>query len=109
MRIIEWLFLGIGGIFEVCWAIGLKYSQGFTKLAPSIITIAGMIGSFYFLSLALKSLPLGTAYAIWTGIGTLGTVLLGIILFKEPIDIIRLICIGFIIIGISGLKLISEH
>ena len=109
MRIIEWLFLGIAGIFEVCWAIGLKYSQGFTKLAPSILTIAGMIASFYFLSLALKSLPLGTAYAIWTGIGTVGTVLLGIILFKEPIGLIRLICIGFIIIGIVGLKLISAN
>ena len=82
------------------WAIGLKYSQGFTKLIPSIFTIVGMIASSYFLSLALKSIPLGTAYAIWTGIGTVGTVALGIILFKEPIDITRLICIGFIVVGI---------
>lgn len=105
----QWLFLSIAGIFEVCWAISLKYSQGFTRLVPSIVTIVGMIASFYFLSLALKNLPLGTAYAIWTGIGTVGTVILGIIFFKEPIDITRLICIGFIIIGIVGLKLVSPN
>lgn len=91
---------------EVCWAVGLKYSQGFTKFVPSIITILGMIGSFYFLSVALKTLPLGTAYAIWTGIGT---VILGIILFKEPVDIIRIVCIILIIIGILGLKIISKN
>ncbi|BAH07228.1 quaternary ammonium compound efflux SMR transporter SugE [Clostridium kluyveri] len=105
----KWLLLIVAGIFEVCWAVGLKYSQGFTKLVPSILTILGMIASFYFLSLALKNLPLGTAYAIWTGIGTVGTVILGIILFKEPIEIIRLICIGFIVIGIIGLKLVSPR
>jgi quaternary ammonium compound-resistance protein SugE len=104
-----WFFLILAGIFEVGWALGLKYSQGFTKLAPSIFTVAGMIASFYFLSLALKNLPLGTAYAIWTGIGTVGTVILGIILFKEPFDITRLICIGFIVVGIVGLKLVSPH
>lgn len=93
----------------MCWAVGLKYSQGFTKLMPSVFTIVGMIASFYFLSLALKSLPLGTAYAIWTGIGTVGTVILGIILFKEPVDMTRLIFIGFIVIGIIGLKLVSAH
>ncbi|SHH52713.1 quaternary ammonium compound-resistance protein SugE [Sporobacter termitidis DSM 10068] len=101
----KWLFLIIAGICEVGWAIGLKYSQGFTKLVPSVLTVSGMIASFYFLSIALKELPLGTAYAIWTGIGTIGTVILGIVLFKEPIDIIRLICIGFIVTGIIGLKL----
>lgn len=105
----KWLLLIVAGIFEVCWAVGLKYSQGFTKLVPSILTILGMIASFYFLSLALKNLPLGTAYAIWTGIGTVGTVILGIILFKEPIEIIRLICIGFIVIGIVGLKLVAPR
>jgi len=105
----QWLFLVIAGLFEVTWAVGLKYSQGFTKLVPSIFTIVGMIASFYFLSLSLKSLPLGTAYAIWTGIGTVGTVILAMIIFKEPIEIIRLICIGFIIIGIVGLKLVSPH
>ena len=105
----KWLMLIVAGLLEMGWAIGLKYSQGFTKIIPSIFTIVGMIASFYFLSLALKSLPLGTAYAIWTGIGTVGTVILGIILFNEPIDIIRLICIGFIVVGIVGLKVISPH
>ncbi len=105
----QWLFLVTAGVLETGWAIGLKYSQGFTKLVPSILTVSGMIASFYFLSLALKNLPLGTAYAIWTGIGTVGTVVLGIVLFKEPVDISRIICILFIIIGIVGLKLVSAH
>jgi quaternary ammonium compound-resistance protein SugE len=105
----NWLFLLIAGLFEVCWAVGLKYSQGFTKLVPSLLTLFGMIASFYFLSLALKSLPLGTAYAIWTGIGTVGTVILGIVLFKEPIDPLRLIFIGLIVTGIIGLKIVSTH
>ena len=105
----QWLFLVIAGLFEVFWAVGLKYSQGFTKPIWSVFTILGMIASFYFLSLALKNLPLGTAYAIWTGIGTVGTVMLGIVLFKEPMDAMRLICIGFIIIGIVGLKIVSPN
>lgn len=103
----EWFYLVIAGIFEVCWAIGLKYSQGFTKILPSILTIIGLVASIYFLSLSLKSLSIGTTYAIWTGIGTIGTVLLGIILFKEPINIIRIVCTVFIGGGIIGLKLIS--
>lgn len=103
----KWIMLIIAGLFEMGWAIGLKYSQGFTKPIPSVLTIIGMIASFYFLSLSLKSLPLGTAYAIWTGIGTVGTVIFGIILFKEPADIIRLVCIGFIVIGIVGLKVVT--
>ncbi len=103
----EWIYLVIAGFFEVGWAIGLKYSQGFTKILPSILTVIGMVASFYFLSLSLKNLPLGNAYAIWTGIGTVGTVVLGIILFKEPFNVMRLICIVFIVSGIVGLKLIS--
>ncbi|MBP1924771.1 quaternary ammonium compound-resistance protein SugE [Sedimentibacter acidaminivorans] len=103
----EWVYLVTAGFFEVGWAMGLKYSQGFTKILPSISTILGMIASFYFLSLSLKSLPLGNAYAIWTGIGTVGTVCLGVILFKEPINVMRMICIVLIVIGIVGLKLIS--
>jgi quaternary ammonium compound-resistance protein SugE len=103
----EWIYLVIAGFFEVGWAIGLKYSEGFTKILPSILTVIGMVASFYFLSLSLKSLPLGNAYAIWTGIGTVGTVVLGIILFKEPINVTRMICILFIVIGIVGLKLVS--
>ena len=106
---IELLILIVAGILETGWAIGLKYSEGFTKLIPSVFTVVGMIASFYFLSLALKSLPLGTAYAVWTGVGTVGTVILGIILFKEPADIFRLICIGFIVVGIAGLKIVSPH
>lgn len=105
----KWIVLIIAGFFEMGWVIGLKYSQGFTKPIPSILTIVGMIASFYFLSIALKSLPLGTAYAIWTGIGTVGTVILGIVLFKEPFDIMRVICIGFIVLGIVGLRVVSPH
>lgn len=90
------------------WAVGLKYSQGFTKVVPTLFTIAGMIASFYFLSLALKDLPLGIAYPIWTGIGAVGTVIFGIILFNEPLELTRLILIGFILVGIIGLKIISH-
>ncbi len=104
----EWIYLLTAGLFEISWAIGLKYSHGFTLLIPAILTIVFMIASFYFLSLALKSLPLGTAYAIWTGIGTLGTVIFGIILFKEPVTALRLFCIALILCGITGLKLITK-
>lgn len=102
----EWIYLVTAGFFEVGWAIGLKYSQGFTKILPSVITVAGMVASFYFLSLSLKSLPLGNSYAIWTGIGTVGTVVLGAFLFNEPINVMRMICILLIVLGIVGLKLI---
>lgn len=105
----QWFYLILAGLFEVAWAFGLKYSDGFSKLFPSILTVAGMIASFYFLSLALKNLPLGTAYAIWTGIGTVGTVILGIILFKEPVNVTRLVCIGLIITGIIGLKFVGQN
>ncbi len=103
----SWVYLLIAGIFEVVWAVGLKYSHGFTKLYPSLLTIGGMIVSFYFLSLATKSLPLGTAYAIWTGIGALGTVILGIFLFNEPVNAPRIVFLGLILTGILGLKLTS--
>lgn len=92
---------------EIAWAIGLKYSESFTKLYPSIATVILMILSFYFLSLALKSIPIGTAYAIWTGIGAIGTVIFGILFFNESYDIIRLLCIMLIIAGIVGLKIFS--
>lgn len=108
MKIMEWLILLIAGLFEISWAIGLKYSHGFTQVIPSVLTVICMIASFYFLAFALKSLPLGTAYAVWTGIGTLGTVILGIILFKEPATAMRLFCIALIISGITGLKLITH-
>lgn len=103
----EWILLLIAGLLEVAWAIGLKFSHGFTNPIASTITIICMIASFYFLSLSLKNLPLGTAYAVWTGIGTIGTVILGILLFKEPVNLMRVLCIFFIISGITGLKLLS--
>ncbi|SEM70930.1 quaternary ammonium compound efflux SMR transporter SugE [Lihuaxuella thermophila] len=102
-----WIYLLIAGIFEVVWAIGLKYTHGFTRLYPSIITIIGMVISFYFLSLATKTLPIGTAYAVWTGIGALGAVILGMILFGEPRDWTRMVFLAFILTGIIGLKLTS--
>lgn len=104
----HWLFLFIAGLFEISWAVGLKFSHGFSQFLPSCFTVIFMIASFYFLALALKSLPLGTAYAIWTGIGTVGTVIFGIILFKEPVTAMRLFCIALIISGITGLKLITH-
>ncbi len=102
-----WVYLLIAGLFEVGWAIGLKYTQGFSQLVPSVITVALMVASFAFLGLALRTLPLGTAYAVWTGIGTMGTVALGILLFKEPADVLRLVCIGLIVAGVVGLKLVT--
>jgi quaternary ammonium compound-resistance protein SugE len=102
-----WVYLLIAGVFEVVWAIGLKYSHGFTKLYPSLITIGGMVISFYLLSLATKSLPIGTAYAIWTGIGALGAVLLGIFLFNEPVNLLRIVFLCLILVGMLGLKLTS--
>jgi len=105
----KWIYLVIAGIFEVGWALGLRYSQGFSKLLPSIFTVVGMFASFYYLSLSLKSLPLGTAYAVWTGIGTVGTVIFSVILFKEPINIMSVIFIALIVSGIIGLKLTSIH
>ena len=102
-----WLYLLIAGLFEVAWAIGLKYTDGFTRLIPSIWTVVSMAVSFLFLSLALKTLPVGTAYAVWTGIGAVGTAILGIALFGEPATAARLACIGLIVAGIVGLKLVT--
>jgi quaternary ammonium compound-resistance protein SugE len=102
-----WLYLLIAGLFEVAWAIGLKYTDGFTRLMPSIWTVGSMTASLLFLSLALKSLPVGTAYAIWTGVGAVGVAILGIILFAEPANALRVACIGMIVGGIVGLKLVG--
>jgi quaternary ammonium compound-resistance protein SugE len=102
-----WLVLFVAGLFEVGWAVGLKYTEGFTRLWPTVGTAGAMIASLWLLGLALRTLPLGTAYAVWTGIGTVGTALLGIVLFSESSDIIRLACIGLIVAGIVGLKLIT--
>lgn len=105
----QWIYLAVAGVLETGWAIGLKYSQGFTRPLPSAATVLGMTASFYYLSLALRGLPLGTAYAIWTGIGTVGTVLAGVFLFKESVDGMRLVCVGLILAGIVGLKWLSPH
>jgi quaternary ammonium compound-resistance protein SugE len=102
-----WIYLTIAGLFEIGWAIGLKYTEGFTRLLPSVWTIGSMILSIVLLGLALKTLPVGTAYAVWTGIGAVGTAALGIYLFAEPATVARLLCIGLILSGIVGLKLVT--
>jgi quaternary ammonium compound-resistance protein SugE len=100
----SWLYLFVAGVFEIAWAIGLKYTEGFSRLVPSLLTVGAMIVSLALLGLALKSLPVGTAYAVWTGIGAVGTAALGIYLFGEPATVARLACIGLIVAGIVGLK-----
>ncbi|EYR79864.1 multidrug efflux SMR transporter [Shinella sp. 838] len=99
-----WIYLMLAGLFEIGWAIGLKYTDGFTKPLPTALTAGSMIISIVLLGLAVKTLPIGTAYAIWTGIGTVGTVMLGIILFAEPVTAVRMGCIALIVTGILGLK-----
>jgi len=103
----DWLLLLAAGLCEIAWAIGLKYTEGFSRVLPAIGTVVAMGASIGFLGLALKSLPVGTAYAVWTGIGTVGTVTLGIYIFNEPATLLRLTCIGFILLGIIGLKITS--
>ena len=102
-----WLLLFIAGLFEVGWAIGLKYTDGFARPIPTVLTVLSMVVSVALLGLALKTLPVGTAYAVWTGIGTVGTALLGMVLFGDPATALRLACIGLIVAGILGLKLVS--
>jgi len=102
-----WIYLFFAGLFEVAWAVGLKYTHGFSKLVPSLLSVGAMGVSLFLLGLALRTLPLGTAYAIWTGIGTIGTAILGILLFSEPAEIMRILCIVMIAAGIIGLKLVS--
>jgi quaternary ammonium compound-resistance protein SugE len=102
-----WGFLLLAGLLEVGWAVGLKYTHGFTRLWPTIGTAASMAASLALLGVALRTLPLGTAYAVWTGIGTIGTAILGMFLFGEPASAIRLLCITLIVTGIVGLKLAS--
>ncbi|MEE3719281.1 quaternary ammonium compound efflux SMR transporter SugE [Tumidithrix elongata RA019] len=101
----DWFYLILAGVLEIVWATGLKYTDGFSKLLPSIGTIAALIVSFLFLAQALRTLPIGTGYAIWTGIGTVGTAIVGIMLFGESREFTRLVCIAMIILGIIGLKL----
>lgn len=103
----SWIILFIAGLLEIVWAVGLKYTHGFTRLTPSIITISAMIVSMGMLSYAMKGLPAGTAYAIWTGIGAVGTAIFGILVFGESVNIYRLLSLAMIIFGIIGLKLAS--
>jgi quaternary ammonium compound-resistance protein SugE len=104
---LAWTILVVAGLFEVGWAIGLKYTEGFTRLIPSALTLTAMVASIVLLGLALKALPVGTAYAVWTGIGAVGTATLGIYLFGEPATAARLASIGLIVAGIVGLKLVT--
>lgn len=104
-----WIYLFIAGLFEVGWAIGLKYTAGFTKLWPSVLTVLAMIASFFLLAQALKTIPVGTGYAVWTGIGAAGTAILGMILFHESRETLRLFCLGLIVAGIVGLKIVSTE
>ncbi|ENN89123.1 small multidrug resistance protein [Rhizobium freirei PRF 81] len=100
-----WFLLFLAGLFEIGWAVGLKYTDGFTRPMPTILTVISMVTSVVLLGLAVKTLPMGTAYAVWTGIGTVGTVLLGIWLLGDPATFVRLLCISLIVAGIAGLKL----
>jgi quaternary ammonium compound-resistance protein SugE len=104
-RFMAWFLLFVAGLFEIGWAVGLKFTEGFTRPVPTALTVISMIISVVLLGLAVKTLPIGTAYAVWTGIGTVGTVLLGIWLMGDPATAVRLVCIGLIIAGIAGLKL----
>jgi quaternary ammonium compound-resistance protein SugE len=102
-----WSILFVAGLLEVGWAIGLKYTEGFTRLVPSVLTLASMAASVILLGLAVKTLPIGTAYAVWTGIGAVGTAILGIFLFGDSATALRLACIGLIVAGIVGLKFVT--
>lgn len=102
-----WLYLFVAGVFEIGWAIGLKYTDGFTRLVPSLLTVASMVVSLALLGFALKTLPVGTAYAVWTGVGAVGTALMGIWLFGDPATTARLVCIAVIVSGILGLKFVG--
>jgi len=104
---VAWALLLAAGLLEVAWAVGLKYTDGFTRPWPTAATVAAMIGSVVLLALAVRTLPLGTAYAVWTGIGTAGAVLLGIVLFQEPATLARLFFVGLIVAGLVGLKLVT--
>ncbi len=104
-----WVILIVAGLFEVSWAVGLKYSEGLTRLWPTLATAATLVVSMILLAVAMRSLPLGTAYTVWTGIGAIGTVVLGILLFGEPATASRLACIALILVGILGLKLATPE
>lgn len=103
-----WIYLAIAGLLEIGWALGLKQTEGFTKFWPSVLTAGAIVTSLIFLGLAVKTLPIGTSYAIWSGIGIVGTTIFGIIWLNEPLSAVRLLCIGFIVAGIAGLKMSTD-
>ena len=105
---LPWLILAIAGLFEIGWAIGLKYTEGFTRPVPTVLTAISLVASMGLLGYAVRTLPIGTAYAVWTGIGAAGTAALGILLFKEPATVARILCLGMIVAGIVGLKLVTR-
>jgi quaternary ammonium compound-resistance protein SugE len=102
-----WLLLGVAGLLEIAWAVGLKYTKGFTELWPTVGTVAAMVASISLLGIAMRTLPVGTAYAVWTGIGAVGTVILGMVLFGESAGLGRLVCVTLIVAGIVGLKIVG--
>jgi quaternary ammonium compound-resistance protein SugE len=104
----DWLLLALAGALEIVWAVGLKYTAGFTRFWPSAVTVTAMLASIFFLGLAVRTLPLGTAYAVWTGIGTAGTAIAGMLLFAEPASLVRIGCVFLILAGIAGLKLSTQ-
>jgi quaternary ammonium compound-resistance protein SugE len=104
-----WIILLIAGLFEIGWAVGLKYTDGFTRVGASVLTIAAMIASVVLLAIAVKSIPVGTAYALWTGIGVAGTAIIGMLLLGESTSAWRILCISLIIVGAVGLKIVSDH
>jgi quaternary ammonium compound-resistance protein SugE len=103
----NWVVLIVAGLFEIGWAVGLKYTDGFTRLWPTVFTVAAMVISMTLLGIAVRNLPIGTAYAVWTGIGTVGTVVVGILVLREPATALRLACLAMIVVGIAGLKLVT--
>jgi quaternary ammonium compound-resistance protein SugE len=105
---VDWIFLFIASLMEIAWAVGLKYTQGFTRLYPSLFTAGAMVLSFYFFSMALKTIPIGIAYAIWAGIGAFGVAVVGVVFLGEPADLPKILCLALIFIGIMGLKLVAS-
>jgi quaternary ammonium compound-resistance protein SugE len=103
-----WVVLFVAGLFEIAWAVGLKYTEGFTRLWPTVATVVAMLASMTLLGLSLRTIPLGTAYAVWTGVGSVGTALVAMVLFREPATAMRLVCMGLIVTGIVGLKVASD-
>ena len=104
-----WIYILLAGLLEVCWSVGLKYADGFTRLWPSLFTLATLAASMFFLAKAAQELPIGTAYAVWVGIGALGAAILGIVLFKEPVSALRIVFLGMLLVAILGLKMTSAE